>query len=84
MPKPVRMTAPAPADSPIDLAAVLPTYNERENVAQVIASLEDALDGLRWELIFVWTTTPPTARRMWCARTRGAIDGSAWCTMFLR
>jgi dolichol-phosphate mannosyltransferase len=45
--------APVPADSPIDLAVVLPTYNERENIAEVIAKLEDALHGLRWELIFV-------------------------------
>jgi dolichol-phosphate mannosyltransferase len=58
MSKIVRITVPAPADSPIDLVVVLPTYNERENVAEVIARLEDALDGLRWELIFVDDDSP--------------------------
>jgi dolichol-phosphate mannosyltransferase len=54
----VPIPAPTPADSPLDLAVVLPTYNERENVAEVIARLEDALDGLRWELIFVDDDSP--------------------------
>ncbi len=58
MSKMARMTAPAPADSPLDLAVVLPTYNERENVREVIASLEDALHGLRWDLIFVDDDSP--------------------------
>ena len=35
------------------LAVVLPTYNERLNVARMIARLEQALQGIAWEAIFV-------------------------------
>ncbi len=45
-------------DFRIDLAVVLPTYNERENVSEVIARLEETLEGLRWELIFVDDDSP--------------------------
>jgi dolichol-phosphate mannosyltransferase len=36
----------------------LPTYNERDNVVEVVARLEEALAGLRWELIFVDDDSP--------------------------
>lgn len=42
----------------VDLAVVLPTYNERGNVAELIARLDEALTGLRWELIFVDDDSP--------------------------
>jgi dolichol-phosphate mannosyltransferase len=42
----------------IDLAVVLPTYNERDNVGEIITRLEDTLHGLRWELIFVDDDSP--------------------------
>ena len=32
---------------------VLPTYNERDNVASMIARLDEALDGIGWEAVFV-------------------------------
>jgi dolichol-phosphate mannosyltransferase len=35
------------------LAVVLPTYNERGNVASMVARLEAALGSTRWEAIFV-------------------------------
>lgn len=35
------------------LSIVVPTYNERENVPVLIAKLEQALQGLAWEVIFV-------------------------------
>jgi dolichol-phosphate mannosyltransferase len=38
---------------PLELAIVLPTYNERANVRAVVARLEQALDGIGWEAIFV-------------------------------
>ena len=37
----------------VDLAVVLPTFNERANLRPLIALLEEALEGLRWEAIFV-------------------------------
>lgn len=46
------------ADGCVDLAIVLPTYNERENIVEVIAAIEEALQGLRWELIVVDDDSP--------------------------
>lgn len=40
-------------DGALELAVVLPTYNERDNVAPMIARLEAALEGIGWEAIFV-------------------------------
>jgi dolichol-phosphate mannosyltransferase len=45
-------------DAPIELAVVLPTYNERENVPIVLAALERALAGTEWEAIFVDDNSP--------------------------
>ncbi len=45
--------APAEMESPIELAVVIPTYNERENVSALLAALERALEGTAWEAIFV-------------------------------
>lgn len=36
-----------------ELAVVVPTLNERDNVGPLIERLESALDGIRWEAIFV-------------------------------
>jgi len=43
---------------PIDLAVVVPTYNERGNVPELIASLQRVLRGFEWELIFVDDDSP--------------------------
>ncbi len=43
----------APASGTLALAVVLPTYNERLNVALMVARLEQALRGIAWEAIFV-------------------------------
>jgi dolichol-phosphate mannosyltransferase len=40
-------------DLSLELAVVLPTYNERANIAPLIARLEQALEGIGWEAIFV-------------------------------
>jgi dolichol-phosphate mannosyltransferase len=36
-----------------ELTIVVPTLNEKENVAPLLESLEAALGGIRWEIIFV-------------------------------
>lgn len=43
---------------PIELAVVIPTYNERDNVAPLLALLEQALAGTEWEAIFVDDNSP--------------------------
>ncbi len=42
----------------LDLAVVLPTYNERDNIAEVIQHLNRALEGLHWEAVFVDDDSP--------------------------
>ncbi|MEH3035717.1 MAG: glycosyltransferase family 2 protein [Sphingomonas adhaesiva] len=43
---------------PLDLAVVIPTFNEHGNVATVVARLDAALAGLAWEAIFVDDDSP--------------------------
>jgi glycosyltransferase involved in cell wall biosynthesis len=41
-----------------DLGVVIPTFNERENIRPLLARLEAALNGIRWEAIFVDDDSP--------------------------
>lgn len=38
---------------PLEIAVVIPTFNERENVRPVLSKLANALAGIRYEVIFV-------------------------------
>ena len=40
------------------LTVVVPCYNERANVAPMVASLDHALDGVAWEVVFVDDDSP--------------------------
>jgi dolichol-phosphate mannosyltransferase len=42
----------------VDLAVVIPTYNEKENIAELIARVSHALQEISWELIFVDDDSP--------------------------
>src|SRR5580700_3923820 len=42
----------------LELSVVIPTYKERQNVAPLVASLEAALQGINWEVIFVDDHSP--------------------------
>jgi dolichol-phosphate mannosyltransferase len=42
----------------LELCVVIPTYKERQNVGPLLASLETALQGLNWEVIFVDDHSP--------------------------
>lgn len=46
------------ATGPLELAVVVPTFNERANVATLIARLDGALGDIRWEAIFVDDDSP--------------------------
>lgn len=48
----------ASAGRPLELAVVLPTYNERKNVATMVERLDRALAGIAWEAIFVDDNSP--------------------------
>jgi len=41
------------ASAPLELAVVIPTFNDRDNVRPVLNKLANALAGIRYELIFV-------------------------------
>jgi dolichol-phosphate mannosyltransferase len=47
-----------PSDAGLELSLVAPTYNERANVEGLLAKLEAALAGVRWEVIFVDDDSP--------------------------
>ena len=51
--------AVAPASAPgAELTVIAPTFNERDNVATLVARLDAALVGVRWEAIFVDDDSP--------------------------
>src|SRR6202522_1950534 len=53
------LSAQAAAKRPfLELSVVIPTYKERQNVAPLVASLEAALQGVNWEVIFVDDHSP--------------------------
>jgi dolichol-phosphate mannosyltransferase len=55
--EPQAATATSPAAA-LALSVVVPTFNERANVAPLIDSLEVALDGIAWELVVVDDASP--------------------------
>jgi len=46
------------ANLPAELSVIVPCYNERVNVAPMIAALDAALAGIAWEAIFVDDDSP--------------------------
>jgi dolichol-phosphate mannosyltransferase len=53
-----KIPAPNPFSPPVELAVVIPTLNERENVAALVSRLGTALAGIRWEAVFVDDDSP--------------------------
>src|SRR5262249_3947977 len=43
----------AAARLPAAVSIIVPTFNERDNVPELIARLGDAMSGLAWEVVFV-------------------------------
>jgi dolichol-phosphate mannosyltransferase len=53
--------APPPGSAlpgPAELTVVIPCYNERRNVAPMVARLAAALEGIAWEALFVDDNSP--------------------------
>jgi dolichol-phosphate mannosyltransferase len=46
------------ANRPLELSIVVPTYNERDNVEQLIENIEQVLTNVRWEIIFIDDDSP--------------------------
>lgn len=78
---------PFPVDDPaaerrgagprLDLTLVVPTFNERNNVARLADAVGRALDGLAWEIIFVDDDSPDGTWRE--VRRLAAGDGHIRC-----
>jgi dolichol-phosphate mannosyltransferase len=49
---------PSPRGGELDLAVVVPTYNERDNILPLFERLEHILTGVRWEVIYVDDNSP--------------------------
>lgn len=58
--------------APLDLAVVVPTFNERANVTTLVARLDEALAGVAWEVIFVDDNSPDGTAE--AAREIGVAD----------
>jgi dolichol-phosphate mannosyltransferase len=43
---------------PAELSIIVPTFNERDNILDVIAAVADALPDVAWEIIFVDDSSP--------------------------
>jgi dolichol-phosphate mannosyltransferase len=46
------------AVKPLELAIILPTFNERKNLRPMVERLDKALAGIRWEAIYVDDNSP--------------------------
>ena len=46
------------AAKPLELAVVLPTYNERKNIASLVEKIDAALAGVAWEAVIVDDNSP--------------------------
>ena len=74
----LRRAAPSaePAAAP-ELCVVIPTYNERQNVAILIDLLREALDGIAWEAIVVDDNSPDGTAA--AVRVIGETDARVRC-----
>lgn len=73
---PLRAIAPGPAtdsalgEPGVELTVVVPTFEERDNIAPLIARLAVALDGIAWEVVFVDDDSPDGTAASVRARAR--------------
>src|SRR5262249_49991951 len=42
----------------VELSIVVPTFNEKDNVAELVTRLEKVLNGIQWEVLFVDDDSP--------------------------
>jgi len=52
------MNIPCPSNDSLELSIIIPCYNERDNVELLFQALDKALEGRRWEGIFVDDNSP--------------------------
>ena len=56
------LTVPSTSDAPLhrgpDVSVVVPTFNDRENVLELTHRIEQSLQGISWEIIYVDDDSP--------------------------
>jgi len=57
-PTPVRVEQHAVPAAALEVSIVVPTFNERDNVTELIGRVERAMRGIAWEMIFVDDDSP--------------------------
>ena len=67
--------------SPAGLAIIVPTFNECDNVAQVVEQLDRALAGIAWEVVFVDDHSPDGTADV--VRELGRCDPRVRCILRL-
>jgi dolichol-phosphate mannosyltransferase len=58
---------PSSARGGVELTVVVPTFNERGNVEALVGRLDAALEGIRWEVVFVDDDSPDGTADEVCA-----------------
>ncbi|MBU6271395.1 MAG: glycosyltransferase [Betaproteobacteria bacterium] len=80
------MNAPQPVPSLLlsaaerggpDLSIIVPTFNERDNVAELVRRVAACLPGVAWELVFVDDDSPDGTAEL--ARQIGRVDPRVRC-----
>jgi dolichol-phosphate mannosyltransferase len=51
-------TTPDPAAAPAEITVIVPTYNERANIEELVERIRTGLAGLRWEILVVDDNSP--------------------------
>jgi dolichol-phosphate mannosyltransferase len=72
--------APYSVDRPTgvpEISIVIPTFNEKENVPELVRLVASAMAGIHWELIFVDDNSPDGTARV--VRDLAATDGRVRC-----
>lgn len=65
------------ARGPVEISIIVPTYNERENLAELVRRLDACLQGVLWEVVFVDDDSPDGTAEV--ARELGRVDARVRC-----
>ena len=63
----------------IELSVIVPTFNEHDNIAPMVALLDAALAGIAWEVIFVDDDSPDGTAD--AAKALGVVDRRVRCIL---
>ncbi|MDE2394813.1 MAG: glycosyltransferase, partial [Burkholderiales bacterium] len=62
--RPAARPAQSQPARPVDLSVIVPTFNERDNVVELVRRLDIVLAGRAWEVVFVDDDSPDETARV--------------------